>query len=378
VARHALKHSPALQSLRAELRALEAEIVQAGLLPNPELDLEIENFGGSGSTRGFDGAEMTAALSQKLELAGKRNKRTLVAALRAEALRSEIRGEERQVAAEVDRAFTTLLEAREILDLSERNLARAKEQLAALNAMLDAGTSTRVDVNKAQLAVSEAREQLADARTSNTSAAADLGRLWGGGSADVRASGTLTGGRAATIPANPDAAISKHPTIRAAALRIAEREAAYQLEKARRISDVNVGGGVRQLRDAGETAAVVGVSIPLPVFNRNQGNIRAAEERLDRARAEARGQESELRTQLTRSIAEYRGAKTRANDFDARTVAAAEQALGDTETAYRAGKKDLLEYLDARETLFEVERRQIRARADLMRASSSLKRFTGR
>jgi cobalt-zinc-cadmium efflux system outer membrane protein len=320
---------------------------------------------------------MTAALSQKLELGGKRNKRTLVAALRAEALRSEIRGEERQVAAEVDRAFTTLLEAREILDLSERNLARAKEQLAALNAMLDAGTSTRVDVNKAQLAVSEAREQLADARTSNTSAAADLGRLWGGGSADVRASGSLTGGRAATIPANPDAAISKHPTIRAAALRIAEREAAYQLEKARRISDVNVGGGVRQLRDAGETAAVVGVSIPLPVFNRNQGNIRAAEERLDRARAEARGQESELRTQLTRSIAEYRGAKTRANDFDARTVAAAEQALGDTETAYRAGKKDLLEYLDARETLFEVERRQIRARADLMRASSSLKRFTG-
>ncbi|GAA5483933.1 cobalt-zinc-cadmium resistance protein CzcC [Haloferula sargassicola] len=373
--RHALTYSPSLQSQRAELRALEAEIVQAGLPPNPELGFDVENFAGNGGSRGFNGAEITAALSQKLELGGKRSKRSLVAALEAEALRAEIASDEREIRIATDRAFTTLLEARQVREFSEQNLARAEENRGTLDALLEAGKSTRIDVGKATLAVSEAKELLAESRSAESNAAAELSQTWGGGAADVTAAGSLSapGG---SVPSNPEAAIKRHPAMRAAALRFARAQATYDLEKAKRYSDVEVGGGVRQLRDADETAAVVGVRVPLPIFDRNQGNIQAAKERLDRANAEGRSTESELRTRLARLSADLRAARSRASEFDSRTINAARQGLDDTREAYSAGKASLLEVLDARETLFEVERGQARALADLLRAHNSLKTLT--
>ncbi len=373
--RHALTYSPALQAQRAELRALEAEIVQAGLPPNPELGFDVENFAGSGGSRGFDGAEITAAVSQRLEIGGKRPKRTLVAALEAEALRAEIAAEEREVRIAADRAFTTLLEAREIRELSERNLDRSGENLSTLESLLEAGKSNRIDVAKAKLAVSEARELLAEARSAESNASAELSQTWGGGAADITATGSLdpsVGG----FPAGGESALKRHPAMKAAALRFARAQATYEVYIARRFSDVEVGGGVRQLRDADETAAVVGLTVPLPVFDRNQGNIQAAKERLGRAEAEARATESELRTQFTRYSSDLRTARTRATEFDSRTAAAARQTLEDTREAYAAGKASLLEVLDARETLFEVERGQARARADLLRARNSLQTLT--
>lgn len=373
--RHALTYSPVLQAQRAELRALEAEIVQAGLPPNPEIGLEVENFAGSGGTRGFDGAEITAAISQRLETGGKRSKRTLVAGLNAEALRAELAAGEREVRIAVDRAFTTLAEAREVRTLSERNLERAENNLNALESLLDAGKSNRIDVAKAKLAVSEARELIAEARSEESSAAADLSQTWGGGAADVTASGSLNSPSGGSSFAG-ESALKRHPAMKAAALRFARAQAAYDLEKARRFSDVDVGGGVRQLRDADETAAVFGVSVPLPIFDRNQGNIQAAKERLGRAEAEARAIKSELLSQLTRYTSDLKTARTRAAEFDSQTIAAARQALEDTQEAYDAGKASLLEVLDARETLFEVERGRARAMADLLRAHHSLLTLT--
>ena len=143
------------------------------LLPNPELGLDVENIASGGSS-GFNGAEVTAALSQKLELGGKRSKRTTIAALEAEALKAEIASDERNVRI-ADSAFTTLLEARQLRELSERNLVRARK-LSTLDTLLEVGKSNRIDVGKAKLAISEARENLAEARSAESDAAAELAK----------------------------------------------------------------------------------------------------------------------------------------------------------------------------------------------------------
>jgi len=77
----ALVNNPQLIAFAWENRAREADALQAGLGPNPELELEIENFGGSGEVAGFQGAETTLALSQLVELGDKRRKRLAVAEL---------------------------------------------------------------------------------------------------------------------------------------------------------------------------------------------------------------------------------------------------------------------------------------------------------
>ncbi|MCP5537105.1 MAG: TolC family protein [Akkermansiaceae bacterium] len=364
-----------MQSQRAELRALQAETIQAGLRPNPELGLDLENFAGRGGSRGFNGAEITAALSQKMELGGKRSKRTMIAALKAAELKAEIASDERNVRIAADIAFTTLLEARKLRELSQRNLTRAEENLSTLNTLLEVGKSNQIDVGKAKLAISEAKESLAEARSAESAAAAELSQIWGGGAANVTAAGSL-GPPQGAAPSNPESAISRHPAMRAAALRFARAQATYDLEKAKRFSDVEVGGGVREMHDSNETAAVVGVRIPLPLFDRNQGNIQAAKERLDSSRANGRATESELRSRIAKLSSDLRAARSRASEFDSRTVDAAQQGLKDTLEAYNAGKASLLEVLDARKTLFKVERGQTRAQADLLRAHNSLKTMT--
>ncbi|MHC4604605.1 MAG: TolC family protein, partial [Planctomycetota bacterium] len=78
----ALMYNPELRAFSWEVRASEARALQASLLPNPEIEVEVEEVGGTGQRRGFDGAETTIALGQLIELADKPRKRTKLASLK--------------------------------------------------------------------------------------------------------------------------------------------------------------------------------------------------------------------------------------------------------------------------------------------------------
>jgi len=77
----ALERNPELRAFSWEVRARVANALQEGLIPNPEIGLEVENFGGQGEARGFETPETTLQLSQLIELGGKRSKRYQVASL---------------------------------------------------------------------------------------------------------------------------------------------------------------------------------------------------------------------------------------------------------------------------------------------------------
>src|SRR5690606_35089938 len=79
--------SPALIAAQAEVRAAEGRALQAGLRPNPELDLSIENFAGTGAFRGMDETESTLSIGQRFELGGKRTARQRAAEAEIEAAR---------------------------------------------------------------------------------------------------------------------------------------------------------------------------------------------------------------------------------------------------------------------------------------------------
>ena len=238
---------------------------------------------------------------------------------------------------------------------------------------MEAGVSTRIDVNKAKLAVSEAKEALTRAQNKEASEIAKLGRLWGGNANSLNLNGNLSSTGQRSLPTNSGSIIANHPGMRAARLEFALRQAVYELEKAHRISDIKFGAGVRDDREVNDTLGVLRLSIPLPITNRNQGNIRAAKERIGKASAEGHAKAAELRTRFTQLRADLRSAQSRLAEMNTQTVNAARQSLSDTKSAYSNGKKSLLEYLDARKTLFEIEQRKIRAQADLKRAENALR-----
>jgi cobalt-zinc-cadmium efflux system outer membrane protein len=172
-----------------------------------------------------------------------------------------------------------------------------------------------------------------------------------------------------------DIGISHHPLMHKAKILIKIAEANKTLEEAKRISNMEVGVGLRHSRERNENSAVAGLSIPLSLFNRNQGNIRASSEYIKEAEENARFVANLLKKQLDEIKAELLSAREKLTEYDSSTIATAQQAIADVDEAYAAGKASLFEVLDAKRVLYRIEKGRLRAHADFIRAKHALKNF---
>src|SRR5690625_4718800 len=139
--------------------------------PNPELAVEVENVGGSGSFAGTDSAEASLVLSQLIELGGKRGRREEGARYRTDLVDSEYRQVRWQVRAETVRRFLGVAAAQQNIQLAELSLELARESRETIRQRVQAGTTSdaslqrsAIAVTRAELAVDSARQQLASAR----------------------------------------------------------------------------------------------------------------------------------------------------------------------------------------------------------------------
>ena len=129
----ALKKNPSLSGFSAEIRARDAAALQAGLLPNPELGVEVENFGGKDALEGFDGAETTIAFSQLVELGGKRGNRRMVATLDKTLAEWDYQSKKLDVLAATAKAFVEVLIAQEQVALNGDLLKLAEQTTTAVS-----------------------------------------------------------------------------------------------------------------------------------------------------------------------------------------------------------------------------------------------------
>jgi cobalt-zinc-cadmium efflux system outer membrane protein len=149
-----------------------------------------------------------------------------------------------------------------------------------------------------------------------------------------------------------------------------QREARLRLEKAKAVPDVTVFGGAREFGTADDTALIVGASIPLPFFNRNQGAIRAARERLDRNESEKAAVQIELSTLLAEAYQIAQGATAQINLFRNSVLPQSEQALSTAREGYTAGRFSFLDVLDAQRTVIAARQQYIQALATYQQSAA--------
>ncbi|MDX2168048.1 MAG: TolC family protein, partial [Deltaproteobacteria bacterium] len=201
---------------------------------------------------------------------------------------------------------------------------------------------------------------------------------WGSASADFTAArGALE--RLDAPPALPPllADVVRNPDLARWATELAAREAAIGLERARAVPDVAIGAGPRYLSDTDEVALVFEVWVPLPVFDRNQGAIGAAEADLARSDAERRAADAGVRSALARAHASLTAAYERAAELRDRMLPAAESVRAGVESAYRQGALGSLDVLDAQRTAFELRDEYLAALGDYHRARIDVERLAG-
>lgn len=374
----ALLHNPSLAASAWEVRAGDGGVRQAGLLPNPELDAEVENFGGSDLARGFVASETTIQLSQLLETAGKRSKRKREAASRRDLAAREYEIERIRVFCRTTRSFVGVLAAQERLGLFEDFVGLAEEVLEAVSERVRAGRVSPVEETRARVSLAARLIDRQRARHELSTARSELAAAWGGGAPSFgKALGDLE-----RLPPQPSSdvlfgKIPRSPEVeREEAARTAD-EAALELEKAIPFPDLTVSGGVRWLQEIEEAAFVMGVSIPLPVFDRNQGGIEAARCRLARAAEERRASMVQVQASLTRALQRLATAREEARILREALLPGARDAFEKIDEGFRGGKFDYLQVLDAQRTFFEARARYVDSLAEVHLAAVDVEELTG-
>lgn len=378
----ALARAPILRSAAAGVRAAEGDRLQAGLRPNPEIAVSGENFGGTRSYAGTRSLETTVSLSQRLEVGGQRQARIAAAnnalaltGLDAQAVRLDL-------AREVVRALADAVAAARNVEIARERVRLAGEVLRATQARVDAGRETFVLQRRAEVARETAVVALDRAQRDADVAARALATLLAASRVDVAAARATWFDDLGPAPSPAAGAVAmasdQLDRTRLDAL-IAQRRTELDLQRRMAIPDVSVSAGVRRFQEAGgDSAVVLGLSVPLPVFDRNQGNIMRAGAEV--ARAEADAERGRLYLDASLSDAERRldQAWRAANSLRRTVLPAAVEAAGFARSGYAEGKFSLLEVLDAQRVLSDVREQLNAALLEVQQLRADIVRLRGR
>lgn len=374
----ALRRNPSLSGFSAEIRARDAAALQAGLLPNPELGVEMENFGGKDALEGFDGAETTIAFSQLVELGGKRGNRRMVATLDKTLAEWDYQSKKIDVLAATAKAFVEVLIAQEQVALNDELLKLAEQTTTAVSEKVDAGKVSPVEKSRAQIELAATRTDANRAVRELEAARRRLAGFWGGDRADFgRAVGQLGDISVLLDEESLKAFLSNNPDLARWTAELERSEAALRLARSEAIPDLTLSAGVRNFQETDDNAFVVGVSIPIPFFNRNQGGVSEARARIDKAQSEQRAAKVGLVTGLSDTWQNLSAAYTEAVGLRDEILPNAQATYESTELGYREGKLDFLQMLDAQRTLFTVKRQYLLSLGAYHLASTDMERLVG-
>lgn len=348
---------PRLVAQQTVGRAAAALTEQAGQRPVPVLGVSLENFAGTGASRGFNGFETTVELSQTIERGDKRTHRTALA-VRAEAIAAaEFAVLQRDARARTAAAYIAALTTQARLELAATPLALARATLAAVEDRVQAGESSPAESARARTVLALTQAEFARAEAAFTSALAALAVTWGGEPTTVTSlMGELTVPDALPAVEELLARLPDHPQLALQHAVVSGRRASLRLEQSHNTQDITVAGGLRFLREGSDAALVAGISVPLPTRNRNQGGIRAARENLTGAEQILPAVEQELRAAFTAAWQELIAAHAAVIALCRDALPAATEAHAIVRQAYEEGQLPLLDVLDAQRALADLQR----------------------
>ncbi len=373
----ALQRNPELAAFGKERLAAEAAILQAGVLPNPVLEIAADNLG---NTRKAEAGERATAIQigQLIELGGKRMARIRGAAASRDLANWDYEAKRIEILSLVAQRFVDVLTAQRRQVLAGEALALATQVSDAVAKRVQAGKVSPVEETKAQLAQGGAQIELDQARREAISARGTLGALWASHDPRFeRAVGDLD--KTLPLPAYEQLAgrVRDNPELARWSSEIERRRALVDGEKAKAVPDVTLTAGITRFNQFDDRAYMIGISVPLPLFDNNRGGILEASRRLDKAADEQRAAQSRVLAALAQAYQRLAAIDKEIQTLRATLLPGAQSAFDAATKGYQLGKFGFLDVLDAQRTLFQTRTQHLRALADYQRGVSEIEHLLG-
>jgi outer membrane protein, heavy metal efflux system len=371
--------NPGIKAAFLELEAKHGEEAQASFKPNPDLLLEVENFGGGKERSGFEAAEETLSLTQTIELGDKRLRRLRAAHLDASLAGWDYEAVRLQTALQAAQAYMDTLGAQERLKVLRDFVSIAEKTRSSVEIRVKEGRASPIDADRSLVAVARARALVKGEEARLDAAKRKLSALWGSERPDF---GRLAGrfGHRHTVPSFEavNSLLQGNPALARWSDGISHRLALLEVEQSKAVRDIKVGAGVRHFNDNDATALVAAVSVPLQVFDRNGGAIAAAQRRLVKAEHEAGAARTQLIGSLVEALGALKVAAALVQSLQIEVLPAAQTAFDRVQIGYNEGRFDILNLLEAQRSVFEARLELVTAQADYEKARVQVESLIGR
>ena len=373
----AIEASPSLRSATSVLKAAEGAAQQAGVWRNPSISVDIQNFSGSGDFKNTENAEITYSISQLIEIGGKTTYRRQVAQQAVLQGEYDLAIARLNLIRDVNLAFANSVYTQRMLELAKERRDLEEAMIVTVRQRVNLASTPAIQLRKAEIGLSTAQLFVKRIEREFDHTKHVLSSLWVGHDKSF----SLDDSKFDEVTAPPS-----EETVEAMLLKAVDflrrkteknrAEATLRLEIANAIPDPTFSFGIRDIKRSDDRAFIAGVSFPIPVFNRNHGNIENARHTINSVESDQEANRIDLQNEvfewLESEVNAYHEAKTLKSDI----IPTAKKAFELARAGYERGRFPYLEVLDAQRVLFEAKEQYIKALREYHTASAQVDRFT--
>jgi cobalt-zinc-cadmium efflux system outer membrane protein len=374
----ALAASPRLTAAERDIGIARGQRLQSGALPNPEISYEQDNAFGSGAYRGTRAAESTLQISQLFELWGKRDARNANGQAGLDAAGTERQAVRLEVLSETAIAFVNVLGLQRRVHILDEHVVAIDKITPLLQRRVEAGASSVAETGRAEAASALVKADRERTKSSLATARRELAILMG----DTAPRFGGVSGRLDAVGRPPRfqsviAAIDANPQLMRWTAVYAHRNAELLLARLKPYPDVTASVGWRRYNETGDNAVRLSLSVPIPLFDQNQGNILAAQENLAKTQALRKANRNTLIALAGRAYDSLEGSLKELALLRSSAIPKAKDAASAISEGYGQGRYTLLEVLDAQAALVQARLREQEAQQNFHVAVATIEGLVG-
>ena len=350
------QNSPLLTGAASQITGAESGIIAARAYPNPYFYyLAGQQYARPIATPGVPGLLQRYAVSQPMELASVRRTRIAAAERARESSQFGLAGARLYVHATVKRAFYEVLRRREEIQHTQENLQLLEELRRRTGVQVSVGEAARLELTRAEAEMATAQNAVKGAQLQYAAAVSALRAIISAPlHGDIQAEGRFDSSiKLPELDDLRDALLAGHPVLAQANAELERAKAVLAHERALRAPQPQFDAEYERQPDLYYFR--LGVSLPLPIWDKRKGQIGQAQATVKTAEATFQQRRLELVAELERAYSQHQIADQQVNSFQAGALRQANAALEASQAAYRLGARGIIEVLDAQRVLQAVK-----------------------
>lgn len=361
-----IKNSYELQILLKAIDASEALKMQNSLYPNPEFAIVAENILGSNGFSGLRGSEITASLSQNILLAGKLSKLEKVSEVDISLAEWDYEAKRLEIVTDIRKAFTKAIVIKKLIEKNNELFKISNELVLNLNKRVKVGRISPAEVSRAKIILNNLEIEISSLNSEYESSIFELSILINDPNLIIESvDGEVKFVEEIIQYDSLYTMLKNNPNLKRFESEYSRQKAVISYEESKSVPDLTLSAGYRRLSEKNANTFLIGASMPIPIFDSNQGNIQASRIDLDKKRLEYEQTKNRFTLKLNLLYNRLRMLIDTSSKLKSGSIPEAVEAFRIIKEGNLRGRFTILDMLDVERTLFEIENQYLNIQGEI-------------